>query len=48
MKKLAIFDVDYTITKKETLMELYKYTIKEDKRNIRFLPRACLVVLCIS
>lgn len=40
MKKLAIFDVDYTITKKETLMELYKYTIKEDKRNIRFMPRA--------
>ncbi|PRR82818.1 HAD-IB family hydrolase [Clostridium vincentii] len=40
MKRLAIFDVDYTITKKETLMELYKYTIKEDKRNIRFLPRA--------
>jgi HAD superfamily hydrolase (TIGR01490 family) len=39
MKRLAIFDVDYTITKKETLMELYKYTIKEDKTNIRFLPR---------
>jgi len=40
VKKLAIFDVDFTITKKETLMELYKYTIKEDKRNIRFLPRS--------
>ena len=40
MKKLAIFDIDYTITKSETLMELFKYVIKNDKRNIRFLPRA--------
>lgn len=40
MKKLAIFDIDYTITKKETLMELFKYVMKNDKRNIRFLPRA--------
>lgn len=40
MKKLAIFDIDYTITKKETLMELFKYTISKDKRNLRFLPRA--------
>ena len=40
MRKLAIFDIDYTITKKETLMELFKYVIKNDKRNIRFLPRA--------
>lgn len=42
MKKLAIFDVDYTITKKETLMELFKYVIKEDKRNVRYVPRALL------
>lgn len=40
MKKLAIFDVDYTITKKETLMELFRYVIKEDKRNARYIPRA--------
>ena len=40
MKKLAIFDIDYTITRKETLMELFKYAIKKDKRNLRFLPRA--------
>lgn len=40
MKKLAIFDIDYTITKKETLMELFKYVIKNDNKNIRFLPRA--------
>ncbi|MDR3593960.1 HAD-IB family hydrolase [Clostridium sp.] len=40
MKKLAIFDIDYTITKKETLMELFKFVIKNDKKNIRFFPRA--------
>lgn len=40
MKRLAIFDIDYTITRKETLMEFYKYSIKEDIKNIRFLPRA--------
>ncbi|WP_238918480.1 HAD-IB family hydrolase [Clostridium sp. YIM B02555] len=40
MEKLAIFDIDYTITKKETLMELFKFVIKNDKRNICFLPRA--------
>lgn len=40
MKKLAIFDIDYTITKKETLMELFRYVIKKDKKNLRFIPRA--------
>jgi len=40
LKKLAIFDIDYTITRKETLMEFFKYMIKKDIKNIRFLPRA--------
>ena len=40
MDKLALFDVDYTITRKETLMQLYKYMIFKDIKNIRFLPRA--------
>lgn len=40
MKKLAIFDVDYTITRKETLMELYKYSIEEDRKRLIYLPRA--------
>lgn len=40
MEKLALFDVDYTITRKETLMELFKYIISKDKRNIKFIPRA--------
>lgn len=48
MKKLAIFDIDYTITKKETLMELFKYVIKNDKRNVRFLPRAVFSGLMYS
>ncbi|SHE58090.1 HAD-IB family hydrolase [Clostridium fallax] len=40
MEKLAIFDVDFTLTKKETLMEFYKFMIRKDIKNIRFLPRA--------
>lgn len=40
MTKLAIFDVDFTITKKETLMQFFKYMVYKDKKNIRFLPRA--------
>lgn len=40
MIKLAIFDVDFTITKKETLMQFFRYMIHKDKRNLRFLPRA--------
>lgn len=40
MDKLAIFDIDYTITKKETLMELFKYVVKKDLNNIKYLPRA--------
>lgn len=48
MKKVAIFDIDYTITKKETLMELFKYVVRKDKRNIRFLPRAIFSGLMYS
>ncbi|MEG0133954.1 MAG: HAD-IB family hydrolase [Clostridium sp.] len=40
MIKLAIFDVDFTITKKETLMQFFKYMILKNKKNIKFLPRA--------
>lgn len=40
MKKLAIFDVDFTITSKETLMQLFKYCIEEDKKNLKYIPRA--------
>ena len=40
MDKLAIFDIDYTITRKETLMEFFKYLVSKDIKNIKFLPRA--------
>lgn len=40
MEKLAIFDIDYTITRKETLMEFFKYLVSKDMKNIKFLPRA--------
>ena len=40
MEKLAIFDIDFTITRKETLMQFYRYMISRDKKNIKFLPRA--------
>ena len=40
MEKLAIFDIDYTITRKETLMEFFKYLVSKDIKNIKFLPSA--------
>ena len=42
MEKLAIFDIDYTITKKETLIQFFMYVIAQDKRNIKYIPRALL------
>lgn len=39
MEKLAIFDVDFTITKKETLLEFYKFMIKNDIKYIIYLPK---------
>lgn len=38
MEKLAIFDVDYTLTKSETLYELFKFMIRKDKKLLRHLP----------
>lgn len=42
MDKLAIFDIDYTITKKETLLQLFLYLLKDDIKNIRYIPRAII------
>ena len=39
MEKLAIFDVDFTITNKETLLEFFKFILKKDSRNIKYIPR---------
>lgn len=36
MEKLAIFDVDYTLTKRETLVELYLFMIKSRPSLIRY------------
>lgn len=40
--RLAIFDVDYTLTKKETLIEFYKFMLSKDPKLIRFLPKVLL------
>ena len=40
MEKIAIFDVDFTLTKKETLMEFYIFMMKNDPKLIRHLPRS--------
>lgn len=42
MEKLAIFDVDYTLTKRETLMEFYIFMIKKSPWLIAHAPRAVI------
>ena len=39
MDKLAIFDVDFTITNKETLLEFFKFILKKDSKNIKYIQR---------
>lgn len=39
-EKLAIFDVDYTITKRETLAEFYFFMLKKNPRYIKYLPKS--------
>lgn len=39
MEKLAIFDVDYTLTKRETLLEFYLFMIKKKPKLIIYLPK---------
>ncbi|MBU3091497.1 HAD-IB family hydrolase [Clostridium sp. CM028] len=39
-EKLAIFDVDYTLTKRETLVEFYFFMIKKNPKFIRYLPKS--------
>lgn len=45
MEKLAIFDVDYTITKRETLAEFYLFMIKKYPKLIFHAPRGIISVL---
>ncbi|MFX0548839.1 HAD-IB family hydrolase [Hathewaya histolytica] len=39
MEKLAIFDVDFTLTKKETLLEFYKFMLKKHPKFLIYIPR---------
>jgi len=45
VERLAIFDVDFTLTKRETLMEFYLFMIKKNPKNIIHLPRSLVAVL---
>lgn len=39
-EKLAIFDVDYTLTKRETLVEFYFFMLKKNPKFIKYLPKS--------
>lgn len=39
-EKLAIFDVDYTLTKRETLAEFYFFMMKKNPKFIKYLPKS--------
>lgn len=39
MERLAIFDVDYTLTKRETLVEFYMFMLRKKPGLMRHLPR---------
>ncbi len=40
MEKLAIFDIDFTLTKKETLLEFYKFMLKKKPSLLKKMPRS--------
>lgn len=40
MEKLAIFDVDYTLTKRETLFEFYMFMLKKKPYLITYMPKS--------
>lgn len=42
LEKLAIFDVDYTLAKKETLMELYLFMLKKNPMLLIHIPRSII------
>ena len=39
-EKLAIFDVDYTLTKRETLVEFYFFMMKKNPKLLKYLPKS--------
>lgn len=42
MERLAIFDVDFTLTKRETLIEFYKYMLRKNPMLIIHMPKILL------
>lgn len=40
MDRLAIFDVDYTLTRRETQVELLRFLIRKDPRKLAWLPNS--------
>ncbi|SHJ69055.1 HAD-superfamily subfamily IB hydrolase, TIGR01490 [Hathewaya proteolytica DSM 3090] len=46
MEKLALFDIDFTITKKETLLQFYRFMIKKNKKYIKYFPKVLYSGLC--
>lgn len=45
MERLAIFDVDFTLTSKETSLELYKYMVRKSPILIKHLPKHLITLL---
>ncbi|MFA9398289.1 MAG: HAD-IB family hydrolase [Clostridiaceae bacterium] len=45
MTKLAIFDVDFTLTKKETLIQFYLFMLKNNIKYIIYLPKVLIAGL---
>lgn len=45
MERLAIFDVDFTLTSKETSLELYKYMVRKKPILIKHLPKHLITLL---
>ncbi|AJA47822.1 HAD family hydrolase [Clostridium pasteurianum DSM 525 = ATCC 6013] len=43
MEKLAIFDIDYTLTKRETLFEFYMFLLKKKPHLIIHMPKGTIV-----
>lgn len=45
MDRIAVFDVDFTLTSRETQVELIRFIIKKDPGRIRYLPNSILAGL---
>lgn len=46
MIKLAIFDIDFTLTKKETLIQFYMYMMKKNPKLLMYIPRIIFSGIC--